>query len=187
VILAAGYPTSLSLTKHVRSRGSRRGGFSLIEVLLALAIFLMSLVAIARLVDMGTDREIDSQLQVRATRLAQSKMGEVVSGYLGPLSSLGSSSGDFDNDSAWSWNLTTETPPTPQTVPNLYLVTITVSRKDRGRHFQYVLSQMVIDSVMIGSPVAATSTTSNGSTTTALYPDGFTGTGSGGTTSGGSP
>jgi hypothetical protein len=142
----------------------------LIEVLLALGIFLMSLVAIGRLVDMGMDREIDSRMQLRGSRLAQSKMADVISGYL-PLSSA---SGTFEKESDWSWNIATQ----QQSQPNLYLVTITVSRDNRGQKFEFTLAQMVIDPLYMGSGQPATSTTDAGSATSAIYGNG---TSSGGT------
>jgi hypothetical protein len=147
------------------------------EVILALAIFLMSLVAIAGLVDMGMDRQIDSQLQIRASRLAQSKMGEIVSGAL-PMSST---SGNFDNESEWSFDVTTQ----PYGPPNLYQVTVKVSRDLGGQKFEYTLAQMVINPLMTGSAQAATATTDQGSATPPALdgtpPTPGTGTGSGGT------
>ena len=97
----------------------RRAGFSLIEVLLALAIFLLvSRVAIGRLVDMGVDRQIESRLKIRGARLAQSKMAEVVSGSQGQGQAPTSGSGTFDNDdSDFSWSVTADL----QTPQNLYL------------------------------------------------------------------
>jgi general secretion pathway protein I len=154
-----------------------RSGFSLMEVILALAIFLMSLVAIAGLVDMGMERQIDSQLQVRATRLAQSKMSEIVSGAL-PMSAT---SGNFDNESEWSFNVNAQ----PYGPPNLYQVTVTVSRDNRGQTFEYTLVQMVINPTMTGSAQMATTTTDQGSATPPALdgtpPTPTTGTGSGGT------
>ena len=61
------------VTSRERRRPSRPGcrrGLSLIEVLLSLTIFLLALVVLARLVDMGTDRELEARLQTRGTRLA---------------------------------------------------------------------------------------------------------------------
>jgi prepilin-type N-terminal cleavage/methylation domain-containing protein len=197
VILTACTRTPLGLP--VPPSQSKRSGFSLIEVLIALTIFLLSFVAIARLVDMGTERELESQFNTRATRLAQSKMSEIVSGSLGSLADLGNSSGDFDNDPEWSWKMTSEMQMqgtlggqggqgAQQGGASLYTVTVTVSRHFKGKQFQFVLTQMAIDPVWFGSPVAATSTTSTSSTTGAMYPSGFVSTGStGGSSSGGSP
>lgn len=149
-----------------RASGSRRSGLTLIEVLLALGIFLMAIVAIGSLVDMGTDREIEAQFQVRAARLAQSKMGEIVSGTLGGLSTLSAGSGTFDNDADWSWTMSATQQQSG--VPNLYTVQITVTRDLKGRQFQYVLTQIAIDPYYMGNGQPATTTTSPGSATSAL-------------------
>ena len=165
----------ISPSGSVKSLPTGRGkwpGLSLIEVLLALGIFIMALVAIARLVDMGTDRELESQLLIRGSRLAQSKMGEVVSGFI-PISQASSASGNFDVESEWSYSVAS----VPQTATNLYLVTVTVTRDNRGQPFKFEIAQYVIDPLMMGSAQPATSTTDPGSTTAALY-------GSGGATGG---
>jgi general secretion pathway protein I len=170
VILATKASLALGTKSHARS------GFSLMEVMLALAIFLLALVAIGGLVDMGMEREVDSQLQVRGARLAQSKMSELVSGAL-PMSST---SGNFDNESEWSFDVTTQ----PTGPPNLYQVTVKVSRDNRGAKFEYVLAQMVINPSMTGSAQPATTTTDQGSATPpaleGMPPTQTTGTGSGG-------
>jgi prepilin-type N-terminal cleavage/methylation domain-containing protein len=133
----------------------RRAGLSLIEVLLALAILLLSLAPIARLVDMGADDVLEAQFQIRASRLAQAKMSEVMSGY----TQLSSSSGSFDTDPDWNWTLTAE----QQGVPNLYNVSVVVSRDMKGRQFQYTLSQMVFDPTKMGSASPATLSSSSSS------------------------
>jgi type II secretion system protein I len=128
----------------VIARAPRRQGLSLIEVLLALAIFLMSLVVIARLVDMGTDREMEARFQNRGSRLAQAKLAEIESG----ASSLDATEGQFDgDDSAWSWTMSAE----QQTAPSLYLVTVTVTRDVKGQPFTVTLSQMVLDPTVFGT------------------------------------
>ena len=168
--------TQKSARQRVLNSKCKRSGLTLIEVLLALTIFLLSFVALAGLVDMGMDRELESQFNIRAARLAQSKMGEVVSGGI----TLSSTSGNFTYDSDWSWNMTVG--PAPMGQQNLYLVTITVSRDFKGRQFQYVLNQFVIDPLNTGSAQAATSTTDAGLTTSATA-----GSGSSSSTSGGQP
>ena len=70
----------LSLEQARASRPLVANGLSLIEVLLALTIFLLSLVVLGRLVDMGTDRELEARFQTRGTRLALDKLAEFESG-----------------------------------------------------------------------------------------------------------
>src|SRR5262245_53741092 len=100
--------------------GRTRNGLSLLEVLVALAVFLLSFVAIGKLVTLSSDHALDIQYQSQATRLAVSKLNEVVSGGI-PLQS---SSGAFDEDPDWQWSIDAE-----QTdIPNLWTVTVHVSR-----------------------------------------------------------
>jgi prepilin-type N-terminal cleavage/methylation domain-containing protein len=147
-------------------RPPARRGLSLLEVLLALAILSLAMAAIGKLVDVGTDRGNDARFTTRGTRLAQSKMAEVSAGLI-PIS--GGTSGQFDNDDgAWSFEVAS----TPATPPNLYTVTVTVSRSVQGRTTQLTLSQMMFDPTQMGTAAQAEATTSTTGTT------GSTGTGS---------
>lgn len=130
--------------------GTRRGarpGLTLIEVLLALAILLLSLAAIGQLVDMGSDRGIDARNHVRGTRLAQAKLAECEAGVI----PIGGGGGEFEEEPGWSWEVSSQ----PETATNLYRVTATVSRDVRGRRFEIVLSQLIYDPAMTGSAAQA--------------------------------
>lgn len=122
-----------------------RRGLSLIEVLLALVILVLSLAAISQLVDMGTERARDSRAATRGTRLAQGKMAEVEAGVVS-LSSP--TEGEFtDEDAGWMFSVTPEmTGP-----PNLYTVTVKVTRDVQGKIYEVVLAQMVFDPTKTGS------------------------------------
>jgi len=148
----------------------RRPGISLLEVLLALAIFLLALVAIGQLVGLGTDHALDSQAQATATRLAQSKLAEIEAGVI-PLDGS-SPSGSFDVEPDWQWNVSS----TQANIPNLYTVTVQVSRQFRNRQFQVSMTQLVFDPNMMGNAQEAQKpqTTASGSGTTS-------GSGAGGT------
>ena len=141
----------MRLPAGARASRTLRRGLSLIEVLLALAIFMMSLVVIGRLVDMGTDREMEARYQTRATRLALDKLGEFESG----ARSLDETSGTFDgpDDAGWDW--TAEATLQDQVAPNLYLVKVTVGRDLKGRRSEVVISQMIFDPAMMGSAAEA--------------------------------
>ncbi len=128
---------------------TKRPGLSLIEVMLALAILVFSLVAIGSLVDIGTDRGNDARAHTRGTRLAQSKMAEVEAGVI-PLE--GEASGAFDgDDAAWEYTVT----PEAAGPPYLYTVTVRVTRTLSGRTTEIVLKQMVFDPTMTGSAAQA--------------------------------
>jgi Tfp pilus assembly protein PilV len=131
-----------------------RHGLSLIEVLLAMTIFFIGITAISRLVDMGTDNELESRLHTTAARLAQSKLAEFETG----VESLDNNSGDFgETDPGWTWEAAAELQGT-----NLYLVTITVKRDMRGRPFQFTLAQMMLDPTTKGAAIEASRPDSSG-------------------------
>ena len=143
-----------------------RPGLSLVEVMLALTILLFALAAIGSLVDVGIGHGNDARMQVRGTRLAQSKMAEVEAGVI-PLDS--EATGTFEgDDAAWQFTVT----PEAAGPPNLYTVTVRVSRGS-GKTTEIVLKQMVFDPTMTGSAAQAerpapadTSTTDTTTTTT---------------------
>ena len=130
-------------------RPAARRGLSLIEVLLALTILVISLAAISQLVDIGTERGRDARAAARGTRLAQGKMAEVEAGVVGLTSST---DGEFDGDDAgWKFTVT----PEPAGPPNLYTVTVTVTREVQGKLYEFVLAQMIFDPTLTGSAAQA--------------------------------
>ena len=130
-------------------RPAPRSGMSLIEVLLALAILVLSLVAIGRLVDIGTDRGNEARAYTRGTRLAQAKMAEAEAGM---VSLASESDGQFDgDDQVWKFKVT----PEPAGPPNLYTVTVRVTRDIQGRPVEVVLAQMIFDPAVTGSAAQA--------------------------------
>src|SRR5262245_17108748 len=87
--------------RHAGRRHARaRRGMSLLEVLAALAIFLMSVIVLGRLVIFAGERARDVQAVSEATQLCQSKLAEVVAGAvpLDPQSGVA-----FEEDPAWTW------------------------------------------------------------------------------------
>src|SRR5262249_48323520 len=89
----------------MRSRpnaSSERGGMTLLEVLVALGIFLTALTAISRLITMGGEHALNVQQQAQATQLCQAKLAEVSAGVV-PLS--GQSDVPFDEDPNWLWSV----------------------------------------------------------------------------------
>lgn len=131
-----------------------RSGLTLLEVILSLAILLISLVAVSRLVDMGTDRELDTRMNNTGTRLAQAKLAEFETGVL----SLDSTSGEFsDADAGWSWSMTSDNKGT-----NLYLISVTVTRDVRGKPFTLTLAQMILDPTTKGTAAEAVRPESSG-------------------------
>jgi general secretion pathway protein I len=122
-----------------------RPGLSLLEVLVALAIFLISLIAIGQLITLGGERAVDGQQHGRAAQLCQSKLAEVVAGAV-PLTSQ--SEVPFDEDPNWVWSLDC----TQADAPGLWNVQVRVIRqRSDGTQVERSLSQMVLDPSLRGS------------------------------------
>src|SRR5436309_8243983 len=112
------------LTKPTTGKGSGRPGFSLLEVLAALAIFLISLIALGQLISITGEHALEVQQLSRASQLSQSKLAEVVSGAV----SLSSQSGDFDEDLDWHFQVDAEQDPS---ITGLWRIKVKVTREDR--------------------------------------------------------
>jgi len=155
-----GYPG----TQH----SARRRGLSLLEVIASLAIFLISLIGLSQLIEMGGDRARDSQMLSHGTWIAQSNMDKLIAGYL-PLGGQGETATEEDPD----WQFAVDA--TGDSTPGLFLVTVTVSRnRPDGSRFETKLIQYVLDPTIRGSTTGTDADTS-GTTTS-----GTTGTTGGG-------
>lgn len=125
-----------------------RNGLSLLEVLVALAIFLIALAAIATLMDTANTQASDAAGTTTATRLAQSKLAEVEAGLIGVTDG---GSGTFEGDeSAWSWEVTSAA----TGVINLYDVSVRVYRPE-GRPLEVTLHQTVYDPALMNNAATA--------------------------------
>jgi type II secretion system protein I len=119
-----------------------RAGLTLLEVMVALAIFLFAMVAIGRLVTFGTDRARD--IQGRAVQLCQSQLDKLASGIM-PLQDA---SGECDEDSDWEYKIECQ----QNGIQALWNVKVTVTRKQSDdKAGQAVLTQMVFDPSQRGS------------------------------------
>ncbi|MBL8864308.1 MAG: hypothetical protein KF873_17210 [Gemmataceae bacterium] len=121
---------------------AKREGLTLLEVLLAMGIFLLAMTALTRLMDIATDAALDATFRSDANRLAQSKLAEIEAGVIPP--DLGAA-GTFDAEPGWSWTMQSE----PWSVPSLYTVNVTVSRTS-GKPVSVTHSQIVYDSRQMG-------------------------------------
>jgi len=141
-----------------------RPGLSLLEVLTALAIFLVSLIALGQLISLTGERALEVQQLSRASQLSQSKLAEVISGAV----SLSSQSGDFDEDPDWHWEVQAEQ---DSSITGLWRIQVTVSRDmGDGTTFQNTVNQMVLDPSLRGSTADVPSTGGTPSTTTKTGP-----------------
>ena len=101
-----------------KSGGPGRRGMSLLEVFIALAIFIAALAVITQIISTGSRASTKAQLQSEATLRAESCMAEAVSGVI-PLQN---DSHAFDDDASWKWSLSVDSGPHVDTV--LLVVTV---------------------------------------------------------------
>jgi general secretion pathway protein I len=158
------------ISTHSRSP---RAGLSLLEVLVALAILLFSIVALNQALNIGTSNAVDMQQHMQASQLVQSKMAEVYCGAV-PLTSVADT--PFDEDPDYTWSLDAE----QNSVANLWNVTVTVTRtRGDGSKLETKLSQMILDPSIRGTSL-------DSAYTATLSPPSSTSSGSSGSSSGGS-
>ncbi len=149
-------------------RKNRRSGLSLLEVLTALAIFMLSVVVISQMVDSASRTAFRSQKLTKAALLAESKMAELSWG-IEPLQSAGATSYDI-GEPGWSYAIEVE-PENWSNVQvdgqavaglNLVHVTVTWTRPGGGDEIDYTLSRMMLDP-RLRAPAAQQTATTSGS------------------------
>jgi type II secretion system protein I len=133
---------------------------TLLEVLMAVAIFLLSLVAIGRLISISSERAREIQLKGQAMQMCQSKMAEFLAG----VQQLASQSDvPFDEDPNWRWSADCS----QGQVTNLWTVQIRVNTKrPDGGSVEVTLSQMVLDPSVRGTTIPSSSSSTTSGTTT---------------------
>src|SRR5207249_8021325 len=97
-----------------------RRGLTLLEVIVALSIFLMALVGIGRLITLASDAAVEVQQQGQAVQLAQSQLAKVAAG-IAPLQSQ--SDVPCDEDPDWNYTLICES---QESVQGLWRVQVQV-------------------------------------------------------------
>jgi hypothetical protein len=159
---------------------------SLLEVLGATAIFLLSIVAIGELMNAATDQALDVQHRSRATRLCQSKLNEFAAGV---ESVSGATSGSFEEEEGWDWEAEVTA---DGSAANLYKVRVTVRRETKGEPVEVSMTQFIFDPQQRGQltvPATTPDSSSGSGTGSGTSGSGATagsGSGSGGSGGGGS-
>jgi Tfp pilus assembly protein PilV len=134
-----------------------RRAFSLLEVIVAMAIFFISIVAIGQLITMAGEHALEIEQQGEAAMLAQAKINEVIAGVVA-LSAQSDQS--FDEAPDYRWALTADQ---NSSISNLYTVTVVVSReRSDGSKVQVSLSQLVLDPAQRGSSQDTVTISSSG-------------------------
>ena len=146
-------------------RAAARRGLSLLEVLIALAVFLIAYVGVWQLMNLSSDQAVELTNRNRATQLAQSKLDEVLSGALALQSQGDTGFEDEYNAPGFTYQIDVA----DGAVSSLHLVTVTVTRETATSTVKVQVSQMVLDPAQAGStqdvqPLATTTTGSTSST-----------------------
>jgi general secretion pathway protein I len=152
------HPGNIS-TSRLAPASKARSGLTLLEVVIALALFLFSLAALSHLMSLSSQNVVESNLRSQAGLMCQSKLAEVLSGAVS-LDSTGYSA--FDENPDWQWRLDCE----PNEVVGLWNVQVWV-KKDRanGAPFEVSLRQLVFSPSAKGStldPAPSASSSSAG-------------------------
>src|SRR5947209_13117077 len=132
----------------VTRRAEARRGLSLLEVLVALAVFLISYIAIWELMNLSGKQALTLSYRNQATQLAQAKLAEVTSGVV-PLSGQGDTAFEDEYDAP---NYTYAIDISDGAVSTLKVVTVTVTRTGQdGSTVKVKVSQMMLDPTAVGS------------------------------------
>ena len=105
---------------------SQRSGLTLLEIVLALAIFFGSLAALSQLAWNGTRAAVQARLQTQATIRCEAKLNEVLAGAE-PMQAV--SNTPFSDDAGWTWSQQV----TPSSHPELVQIDLTVSHRGTSR------------------------------------------------------
>lgn len=127
-------PRSLSSGSRGRSHGE--GGFTLVEVLVALVVMVSALTILAQGFTSGGAASVTSQNRTKAVWLAEEKMADLEAGIL-PLN-LGQSSSYTDLPD-WRWDVKSDS----STTTDLYQMTVTITWKERGQDRTYHLVRLM--------------------------------------------
>lgn len=152
-------------------RPSPRGGFTLIEVLLALAIFVGATAAISRLIVLGIDNAQFCERQTEMRLIAESRFAELDAGVLTPVSVSDQPVEEFPD---YQWDMTADT----TELTGLMLVTVTVRNISTGpaagMEFQLIRNYLdetaVIDATTTTDSTAATAASSGTSSPSGTTP-----------------
>jgi type II secretory pathway pseudopilin PulG len=150
----------------------------LLEVIVAMAIFMISLGAIVPLIQIGQDRVKQVQLQSLALKKCESKLSELVTGSEQLYGQANTPFPDNPPDENWVWSCDVSSD--YNGINNLWLVSVRVHREagDNSSNTPDVsLTQLILDPAYRGSgqPLTNTAGSSGAPTTASAGPAGVSG------------
>ena len=116
-------------------KAGRRGGFTLIEVLVALVVAVAALTLLAQGFSTGGRASAASQISTRAALLSQRIITDLETGE---LAANQAHSGAFDDDPDFTWDLASE----PEDL-GLLRVTVTIKWEERNQKRSFVLVRLL--------------------------------------------
>lgn len=135
------------IARRPGSRRTARPGVSLIEVLVATAIFLVSMTAIGILLRAGSDAALEASRTNLCSQMARTKMAELEAGTGEVTVTPGTTSGTFPERQNYQWEvICVETD-----VLNAYDVTVRVWNEVGPRPVEVSISQVVLDPYLMNN------------------------------------
>ena len=140
-------------TEHARKLEpgiKTRRVFSLLEVLLSLAIFLAAFVALSQLSSSGMRTAVAARLETKAIMRCESKLAEIVAA-VEPLEAV--TDQPFEDDVNWTWSMETAVGPHA----DLQNVTVTVryNAENQQAGTSYSISRLIRDPIVFELAAAA--------------------------------
>lgn len=137
--------------------GRSRSGVTLLEVLLALGILLLSLAAIGQLYANGVRGSLRAKLQTEAILRCETKLAEIVAG-VEPFQTVNDV--PFPDDSAWTWSATL----TAAEQYGLYEAEVTVKKQGTGMSgTEFALKRLLREPELLSSETSSGSGSSSSS------------------------
>ena len=164
-----------SLPTH-KAATTRRTGFTLLEVVLALGIFMLALAAVSEVLGVGARANLAARLETQAMLRAESKLAELAAGAL-PFRSI--QGAPFTDDPQWTYSVLIA--PTP--AAKLLQVDVRVARQSTGRLANVSVAlrkwmrdpQLFIDAANAAASKKSNETSQTSSGTTSSRPSSGTG------------